>query len=109
MDALITVVEPGQTSISTVARIKKLAQDISVDTVFGVANKVMDEMDEKAIRSTLDELQIPLLTVIPFDKAIRLANLKGKAPIDFAHDSPAIRAIRALIPELRARLNNADP
>jgi CO dehydrogenase maturation factor len=108
MDALITVVEPGQTSISTVARIKKLAQDISVDTIFAVANKVMDEIDEKAIRSTLDELQIPLLTVIPFDKAIRHANLEGKAPIDYAPDSPAIQAIRALIPELRSRLNIVD-
>jgi Flp pilus assembly CpaE family ATPase len=49
-----------------------------------------------------------LLKVIPFDKAIRHANLKGEAPIDFAPDSPAIQAIHALIPELRARLNNAD-
>ncbi len=108
MDALITVVEPGQTSISTVARIKKLAHDIGVDTVFAVANKVMDEMDEQTIRTTLDDLQIPLLTIIPFDTAIRHANIKGEAPIDYAPDSPAIQAIRALIPELRARLNNTD-
>ena len=108
MDALITVVEPGQNSISTVARIKKLAHDIGVDTVFAVANKVMDDMDEKAIRSTLDELQIPILAVIPFDKAIRHANLEGKAPIDYAPDSPAIQAIRTLIPELRTQLANAE-
>ncbi len=108
MDALITVVEPGQASISTVARIKKLAHDIGVDTVFAVANKVMDEMDEQTIRTTLDDLQIPLLTIIPFDTAIRHANIKGEAPIDYAPDSPAIQAIRALIPELRARLNNTD-
>lgn len=82
MDALITVVEPGQTSISTVARIKKLAHDISVDTIFAVANKVMDKEDEKAIRTTLEELGIPLLTIIPLDNAIRHANLEGKAPID---------------------------
>jgi CO dehydrogenase maturation factor len=107
MDALITVVEPGQTSISTVARIKKLASDIGVDTVFAVGNKVMDEMDEEAIRTTLEDLEIPLLAVIPFDKAIRHANLEGKAPIDYAPESQAIQAIHTLIPELRKRLNNS--
>lgn len=104
MDALIIVVEPGQTSISTVARIKKLAHDISVNTVFAVANKVMDEKDQQAIESTLQELKVPLLTIIPFDKAIRHANLEGKAPIDFAPESPAIKAIQTLIPELRRNL-----
>jgi CO dehydrogenase maturation factor len=106
MDALIIVVEPGQTSISTVARIKKLAHDIGVDTVFAVANKVMDETDQEIIEATLNELNIPLLTVIPFDKAIRQANLKGIAPLDFASDSPAIKAIQNLIPELRNHLSS---
>ncbi len=107
MDAIITVVEPGQTSISTVARIKKLASDIGVDTVFAIGNKVMDEIDEKAIRAPLKALKIPLLAVIPFDKAIRHANLEGKAPIDYAPESPAIQAIHTLIPELRKRLLNS--
>ncbi len=106
MDALITVVESGQTSISTVARIKKLASDIGVDTIFAVGNKIIDEIDENAIRTTLEELEIPLLTVIPFDKAIRNANLEGKAPIDYAPNSAAIQAIKKLIPELQNRLNH---
>lgn len=105
MDALIIVVEPGKTSINTVARIKKLAHDIGVDTVFAVGNKVMDEIDQAVIENTLKEMGIPLLTIIPFDKAIRQANLEGSAPIDFALNSPAIQSIKALIPELRSRLN----
>ncbi len=105
MDALIIVVEPSQTSISTVARIQKLARDIGIDSVFAVANKIMNETDQTAIESTLKELDIPLLTVIPFDKTIRQANLKGVAPIDFAPDSVAIMAIQSLISELRNRLN----
>ncbi|MFW9831611.1 MAG: ArsA-related P-loop ATPase [Candidatus Thorarchaeota archaeon] len=106
MDALIVVVEPGQTSLSTVGRIKKLAKDISVDTVFAVANKVMDETDQQAIETTLQKLQIPLLISIPFDRAIRQANLEGKAPLDYAPEAPAVKAIHALIPELRKRLNS---
>ncbi len=105
MDALIIVVEPGQTSINTVARIKKLAHDISVDTVFAVGNKVMDENEQTAIESTLKELDVPLLTIIPFDKAIRHANIKGQAPIDYAPDSPAIQSIKTMIPDLRNRLS----
>ena len=105
MDALIIVVEPGQTSINTVRKIKKLAHDIGVDTIFAVGNKVMDEPDQAAIESTLSEMKVPLLTIIPFDKAVRQANLQGQAPIDFAPGSPAIKAIKAMIPELRSRLN----
>jgi len=106
MDALITVVEPGQTSINTVERIQKLAHDISVDTVFAVGNKVMDEEDQAAIESTLNELQIPLLASIPFDKAIRHANLKGIAPLDYAPESPAIQVIQSIIPQLRKHLSS---
>jgi CO dehydrogenase maturation factor len=105
MDALIVVVEPGQTSINTVKRIKKLANDIGVDTVLAVGNKVMDDMDKEAIESTLKTMNVPLMTIIPFDKAIRHANLKGQAPIDFAPDSPAVQSIKTMIPELRSRLN----
>lgn len=106
MDALIAVVEPGQTSINTVQRIQKLAKDIGVDTIFAVGNKVMDEMDQSTIEDTLEEMEIPLLTIVPFDQAIRHANLKGEAPIDFAPESPAIQSIKAMIPELRRRLNS---
>jgi CO dehydrogenase maturation factor len=106
MDALIVVVEPGQTSINTVGRIKKLANDIGVETLFAVGNKVMDEMDQAAIETTLKEIGVPLLAVIPFDKTIRQANLQGQAPIDFSPDSAAVLAIREMIPELRSRLNS---
>jgi CO dehydrogenase maturation factor len=106
MDALITVVEPGQTSINTVERIQKLAHDISVDTVFAVGNKVMDDEDQAAIEVTLNELQIPLLASIPFDKAIRHANLKGIAPLDYAPESPAVKAIQSIIPQLRKHLSS---
>ncbi|MHA2426530.1 MAG: ATP-binding protein [Candidatus Hermodarchaeia archaeon] len=105
MDALITVVEPGQTSINTVERIQKLAHDISVDTVVAVGNKVMDDEDQAAIESTLKELRIPLLASIPFDKAIRHANLKGIAPLDYAPKSPAVKAIQSIIPRLRSHLS----
>ncbi len=106
MDALIIVVEPSQTSLATVAKMKKLAHDIGVDTVLAVANKVIDEADKEAIESTLYELKIPLLTSIPFDKAVRLANLKGKAPLDFAPECPAVQAIQALIPAIKSHLNS---
>ena len=106
MDALITVVEPGQTSINTVERIQKLAHDISVDNVFAVGNKVMDDEDQAAIEVTLNELQIPLLASIPFDKTIRHANLKGIAPLDYAPKSPAVKAIQSIIPQLRKHLSS---
>jgi CO dehydrogenase maturation factor len=104
MDALIIVVEPGHASINTVGRIKQLAHDIGVERVVAVANKIMDEEDERIINKTLSELNIPLLAAIPFDKAVRDAGLHGQAPIDYDPNSPALQALRTLIPKIRTYL-----
>ncbi len=104
MDALIIVVEPGHAAITTVKRIKQLAHDIGVDRVVGVANKIMDEEDERIINETLSKLRIPLLVTIPFDKAVRDAGLHDKAPIDYNPNSPAMQALRKLIPRLKTYL-----
>ena len=103
MDVLVVVVEPGHGSLTTVGRIQKLASDIGVDRVVAVANKVSDEQDQKVIEAVLEERGIPLLGVIPLDKSIHRAGLLGKAPIDYAPDSPAVEAIKEILKQLQSQ------
>ena len=94
-----------QSAITTVGRIQKLAQDIGVDRVLAVANKVTSEQDQKTIEAALAERGVPLLGVIPFDKGIHEAGLLGKAPLDHSPDNPAMQAVREILRELRSTLS----
>ena len=93
---LLCVVEPGTQSMETVRKIKVLAEDIGITELVAVANKVTSYKDEVFIRKSLDEIGLELFGVIPFDEAIRQADIEQVAPIDYSSDSPAILAIHEL-------------
>ncbi len=68
VDKLIVVVEPGRRSIETAYRISKLAQDIGLQNIAVVGNKVRSQQDREFLISNLPEFQF--LGFIPFDQAI---------------------------------------
>lgn len=104
MDALIIVVEPGHGALTTVGRIQKLASDIGVERIVAVANKIMDKEDKATIESVIAKRNIPLLAMIPFDSKILKAGLFGKAPLDYAPDSPVFKVLKEFIPRLQSYL-----
>lgn len=52
MDCLLAVVEPTLTSIETVGRVKKLAEDLKMKTFF-IGNKIRDKKDEDLLSEKL--------------------------------------------------------
>ena len=72
-DKLIVVVEPGRRSIETALRIKALAEDIGVNNVAVVGNKIRSESERSFITSSLSNFQF--IGFIPFDQAIVDADL----------------------------------
>jgi CO dehydrogenase maturation factor len=58
MDALIVVVEPGQRSLETARRIRRLAADLDISRVWAVANKVRGQEDRRFIAQGLDQLDV---------------------------------------------------
>jgi CO dehydrogenase maturation factor len=82
VDMLISVVEPGMRSIETAGRIKKLGEDIGINNIVAVLNKVTDFDVTKKMGEKLEELDIPLIGTIPFVDALIKADVEGKAPID---------------------------
>jgi CO dehydrogenase maturation factor len=69
-------------SVETVSRIKKLGEDIGIHNIAAVINKVMDPEMAKKIETKLDEIGIPLLGIIPYERALIKADMEGKAPLD---------------------------
>jgi CO dehydrogenase maturation factor len=96
MDALIVVVEPGRRSLDTLARIKKLAADIGVATIYVVGNKVANDEDADMIRKAAEKQDVILLGLIPIDEAIKDADKKGMAPLDLDPQSSGMLAIKQI-------------
>jgi len=58
VDGLIIVAEPSMRSIETAFRIKSLAEDLKIDKVFLVGNKVRNDKDIDFIRKNISDFEI---------------------------------------------------
>ena len=103
MDAMIVVVEPRMKSIDTIRRILKLADEIEVQEVISVGNKIKNDKEEQFVKERMGELGVPLATLIPYDPAVAEADMLGIAPLDHDEGSPAVNVIVALKDYLKQR------
>jgi len=69
----IVVLEPGMRSIETARQIKKLAHDIGIKSVYGIANKIRQQSDRDFFREAAAD--IPILAYISYDEKIIEADL----------------------------------
>jgi CO dehydrogenase maturation factor len=76
VDRLMIVVEPGQASLETAHRVKKLAGDIGIEELAIVGNKVRNADEEGYIRKGTKGLE--LLGVIPYDAGLVESQMRGE-------------------------------
>lgn len=96
MDAMLVVIEPRMKSIDTVKRILKMAEEIEVETIYAVGNKVMRPKDEEFIQLKMKELGVPVISMIPYDQSVADADMEGVPTIDYNPDAPAVKAVGKL-------------
>lgn len=87
VDALLVVVEPTRRSLSTAAQIKKLANDIGLERLWLVGNKLRDDEEKQFL--TRETSGIPLLGFLPADLAVQEADRLGVPVYDHV---PALQA-----------------
>jgi CO dehydrogenase maturation factor len=87
IDALIVVVEPGRRSFQTAGQVKKLSEDIGIEQVYVVGNKVADEKDFQFMKEHLSDLTF--LGQMGYNEKIIEADKRGISPYDI---DPKIRA-----------------
>lgn len=86
VDAMLVVVEPTRRSLGTAAQIKALAQDIGLDRLWLVGNKVRN--DEEAAFLEAASPGLPVLGMLPADLAVQEADRLGIPVYDHV---PALR------------------
>jgi CO dehydrogenase maturation factor len=97
VDAFIVVVEPGQRSLQTAARIEQLAGDIGIKRVYAVGNKVRGESDRAFIQ---ENSPVPVLGYLTANLELTEADMKGLGVFDAA--PRAVEEARAIAVALEA-------
>ena len=92
-DAMLAVVEPYFKSLETGRRMAVLAQDLGLEHVALVANKMRDERDLEAVTAFADKHGLELGGSVPFDTLFADAERDGVAPLDVEPGAPAMQAI----------------
>ncbi len=89
VDAMLVVVEPGRGSLDCAARIFRMAEDIGLEDLRVVANKIGTPDDERFVRAGLPGREI--LASIPFSDAIRRADRAGSSVLEGLSDDASMR------------------
>jgi CO dehydrogenase maturation factor len=92
VDHLLVVVEPGRRSLETAQHVKQLAQDLGLQKVAVVGNKIRTPADREFLTQNLPHL--PILGFLPFDEKVIEADLQGRPPYEM---SPRLMAVAAEI------------
>ncbi len=95
-ETMLCVVEPYYKSLETGRRMAALGVDLGLPRIALVANKIRDERELEAVSTFAERNNLEIAGVIPFDAALPDAERAESSPLDFAPDSPAVRAITEL-------------
>jgi len=85
-----------------VERIKQLGEQIGISRYFAVINKTDDPA---TVKEKLDQMGIPIIGTIPFDKKLIEADLAGLAPVDVG--GPAVDEIKKIKDKLENMFGEA--
>ncbi|HHW01485.1 MAG TPA: AAA family ATPase [Thermoanaerobacterales bacterium] len=80
VDAFVVVVEPGRRSIQTLKSIKKLSEDIGVNKVFAVGNKIKTQEEKDFIINFSGD--VPVLGFMSYDEKVVQADILGVSPYE---------------------------
>ncbi len=104
VDGLIIVVEPGQRAIQTARQIKRLGEDLKIQRMMVVGNKVTSEEDQRVIEASLSDF--PILGHMSFNPRILQADREGKSPYDL--DGKIREEVRGILRELEKRISSVS-
>lgn len=102
VDKLLVVTEPYYRALESAGRLVRLAKEIGIKEIYGVANKVRTPAEEEVVLNYFKSLKTPVIAVIPFDEAVTAADLEGKPVLDYSPQAPSMRAVAGMLDRLMA-------
>ncbi len=84
VDIMLVVIEPGQRSIDSAKRVIRMAEEIGLNNIQFVANKIDTAEDQEFIQKSFPEIE--LLGTIPYSEEIRKADRIDQSILDGISD-----------------------
>lgn len=100
-DVLMVVTEPYIKSIEVARRALIVAEELSLEEVYVVGNRLESPEDIDRLHELLPGGR---LLEVPNDEAIRQADRRGMSPIDTAPDSPGVLAVQEIAAHVLERV-----
>ena len=92
VDHLLIVADSNLKSLEIAKHIYDLASKAGMKHLYLVGNRVMNPVQEEAIRSFAEKNELPVLAIIPFDAKVTEADMLGETPLK----QKKIEAVRAI-------------
>jgi CO dehydrogenase maturation factor len=92
VDALLIVADSNLKSLEIAKHIHDLAANAGMRQLYLIGNRIMSEMQKKAVTSFAEENSLSLLTFIPFDEKVTDADMLGETPLK----NKEIKAMQAI-------------
>lgn len=102
VDKLLVVTEPYYRALEAAGRLVRLARELGLGEIYGVANKVRTPAEERVVLDYFQSLAIPVITVIPFDETVTAADLAGRSLLDYDPEAPSVKAVAGMLERLMA-------
>jgi CO dehydrogenase maturation factor len=101
VDHLLIVTDPTQRGLVAAQRIADLRSelDIRVENAYLIVNRLSGEMPP-ALDNAIQQLDIPLLGVIPSDTQLMDFEFSGRPLIELGDDSPVFEEIAQMMAEI---------
>ena len=100
VDAFIVVVEPGERSLQTYRKVKKLGNDLGVKKVYVVGNKMRNDEDIEFIKSNLEDGEA--LGFIHYNQQVIDSDRANQSPYDISKETKnEIKAIKDKLVEIK--------
>jgi len=100
IDILLIVVEPGQRSIETALRIKKLAKDLGLQRIVAVLNKSRGRSHDDEIEGRLRDLDIEMIGSIPYSEIAMESDLRGISLMEAEGNHAIMEAVENILEKL---------
>jgi CO dehydrogenase maturation factor len=96
VDMMLVVAEPYFRSLEAAMRTAALADELGIQHIKVVANKVRNTDDMEAIKTFCDQHNMEIIGTVPLDDEMVEAERQEKAPYDFAPHSTGVESIRKI-------------
>ncbi|MDH5451156.1 MAG: AAA family ATPase [Candidatus Bathyarchaeota archaeon] len=106
VDTMLIVSDLSFKSLDTARKIYGLATDMGVKEVLLIGNKIENSDGKEGIERFAAENRIPVLGLVPYDRGIMKADMKGETPLKYSDASEGLVSIQKMGETLLSRKRN---